>query len=78
MKKIIRMIVMIGFFGAMFILWKGTPTASQVMATASTNESTRLVDADEKPIKVTSSFKIPFSLVSVPQKAKLKNQLSCG
>jgi len=40
MKKTIRMIVMIGFFGAMFILWKGTPTASQVMATASANEIT--------------------------------------
>jgi hypothetical protein len=42
------------------------------MTTVSTDKSTRLVDADQKPVEVASSLDIPFSLASVPQEAKLQ------
>ena len=53
------------------VSWGATAIASQI---SSINESNYLIDASEKPIKVTPStpLEIPFSLAHIPQNAKLK------
>lgn len=71
MRKLMNTILLVGFLGVMSLSWSDAAIAAQ---TSSINESTRLIDAGEKPIEVTPSspLEIPFSLAGIPQKAKLK------
>lgn len=71
MRKFMNTILLVGFLGTISISWSDAAIAAQ---TSSINESNRLVDAREKPIEVapSSPLEIPFSLVVIPKKAKLK------